>query len=265
RDLPAEEIARRGVTPHVGRERAARAPDLACHLLDAGGRHAGLPLRKGRRVRGVDLAEGALELLEAHGGTGPLVDQVLLPVDPSPDEPGVPGAVGEEEVGEGEEERGFRARPWREPVVRHGRGVAEARVHHTYLGARHLALDDPLGMRVEVVPRLQMRGQQENEARAAVVGRRSVEPVPEGIAGAGGGGADGGMAVVAVDAPGVKDALEIDELVTGTAQVIHDLLVPSLHEGGADAPPDVVQHLVPGDTLPLAVPSRADATKRVEY
>src|SRR5262245_33017463 len=88
--------------------------------------------------------------------------------------------------------------------------------------------------------------------------------MPEGVAGAGGGGADVGMAVVAVDAPGVEDALKIDELVPGTAQVIHDLLVPSLHECGADAPRDVVQHLVPGDALPLAVPARADAAKRVE-
>src|SRR5262249_60120643 len=38
RDLPAEEIARRGVAPHVGREGAARAPDLARPLPDAGGR-----------------------------------------------------------------------------------------------------------------------------------------------------------------------------------------------------------------------------------
>src|SRR5262249_56445446 len=131
-------------------------------------------------------------------------------------------------------------RPRRAPVVRHGRGVAEARVDHTHLGARHLALDDPLGMRVEVMARLQMGGQQENEAGAAVVGRWTVETVPEGVAGTGGGGADVGMAVVAVGAPGVKDAVERNEAVPGTGQVVHNFLVPALPGGGGEGPPHVV-------------------------
>ena len=48
---------------------------------------------------------------------------------------------------------------------------------HDDLGAAHLGLDDPLGVRVEVVAGLQVRGQQQDEARVGVVGRGPVEPV----------------------------------------------------------------------------------------
>src|SRR5262249_1511881 len=264
RDLPAEEIARGGVAPHVTRQRAARTSDLARHFLDAGGGHSGLPLREGRRVRGVDLAEGALELLEAHGDARPLVDQVLLPVDPAPDELAVPRAVTEEHVREGEEEGGFRARPRREPVVRHGGGVAQARVDHAHLGARHLSLDDALRVGVEVVSRLEVGGEEEDEAGAAVVRRGAVEAVPEGVAGARGSGADGGVAVVAGAAPRVEGALGVDQFVPGAARVIHDLLLPSLEEGCTNAAADIVQHLVPGDTLPLTTPARAGTAKRIK-
>ena len=43
--------------------------------------------------------------------------------------------------------------------------LREPRVHHRELRPRQLALDDPLGVRVEVVAGLEVRGQQQDEAR----------------------------------------------------------------------------------------------------
>src|SRR5438093_10720055 len=103
----------------------------------------------------------------------------------------------------------------------------------------------------------QVRGQQQDEARVRVIGRRPVHAVPEGVAGARARRADVRVTVVAVDAPGVKDALEVDELVAGPAQVIHDLLLPALDERSADARAAVVDHLVPSDTLPTSAAARA--------
>src|SRR5713101_3706148 len=248
----------------MARERPPAAADLARHLLDAGSGHAGLRLGEVRRVGSVDLLERPLELLEIHGSAGPFLDEVLLPVDPAAHELTVPGAVAEQDVDEGQEQRGFRARPRREPVVGHGGRIAQPRVHHAHLGPGHLALDDPLRVRVEVVPRLQVRRQQQDEARVAMIRRGPVEAVPEGIAGPRGGGADIGVAVVSVDAPGVEDALQIDELVPGPAQVVHDLLLPALDERLADAPADIVQDLAPGHALPLSCPALPGPLERVE-
>ena len=87
-----------------------------------------------------------------------------------------------------------------------------------------LALDDPLRVGIEIVPGLQMRAQKQNEARVGVVRRRPVDARPESIACAGAGGANIGVAVVAVDAPGVKNPLMIEQLMAGPADVIHDLV-----------------------------------------
>jgi hypothetical protein len=65
------------------------------------------------------------------------------------------------------------------------------------------------------------------------------------------------VAVVAVDAPGVEDALQVDQLVARPAEVVHHLLLPSLDERLADAPADVVEHLVPRHALPLPAAARA--------
>ena len=106
RDLPAEEVARRGIAPDVAREGASAPADLARHLLDAGGGHPGLRLRELRRVGRVDPLERSLELLELHGRAGALPDQVFLPVDPAAHELPVPGAVAEQDVHEGQEQGG---------------------------------------------------------------------------------------------------------------------------------------------------------------
>jgi hypothetical protein len=62
----------------------------------------------------------------------------------------------------------------------------------------------------------------------------------------------------------VEDALQIHQLVPRAAEVIHDLLLPALDERRADAAGDVVQHLVPADALPLALPALPRALERIE-
>jgi hypothetical protein len=71
------------------------------------------------------------------------------------------------------------------------------------------------------------------------------------------------VAVVAVDAPGVQNALEIDQLVTRAAQVVHDLLGPFVDEGAPDAGGDVVEGLIPRDALPLAAAAWPDPPERM--
>src|SRR5207245_9967294 len=78
------------------------------------------------------------------------------------------------------------------------------------------------------------------------------------------GRADVGVAVVAVDAPRVEDALQIDELVAGPTEVVHHLALAALDERLADPPRDVVEHLVPADALPLAAAPRSLAPQRRE-
>ena len=246
----------------VEKARPARAISPATASMRA----AGTPLSRSANS-GVYSAyssrERRLEALEADRSVRPLVPQILLPVHPAPHEVAVPGAVAEQDVAHGQEHGGLGARPRRQPVVGHRRGVAEPRVHHADLGPGHLALDDALGVRVEVVAGLEVRGQHQDEARPGVVGRGAVEPVPERIAGPGRRRAHVGVAVVTVDAPCVEDALEIDELVPGPPEVIHDLLRPVLDEGPADTPGHVVEHLVPRDPLPAPPPRFPVRRKRV--
>src|SRR5207245_9318282 len=80
---------------------------------------------------------------------------------------------------------------------------------------------------------------------------------------AGARGAHVGMAVVAVDPPGVKDALEIDELVARAPEVVHDLLVPALDERRPDPAAHVVERLVPAHALPLPAAPGPDPAQRI--
>src|SRR5205085_1902830 len=107
----------------------------------------------------------------------------------------------------------------RHPVVGHRRGVGEPRVHDGQLGPGELTLDDPLGVRVEVVARLQVGGDQQDEVGVGVVRAGPVVSLPDGVAEAGAGRADVGVAVVPVHAPRLQDALDV-ALVAGPADVV---------------------------------------------
>src|SRR5579863_4355334 len=75
--------------------------------------------------------------------------------------------------------------------------------------------------------------------------------MPEGISGAGASGANVGVAVVAVDAPGMQHALVIDKFVPRTPDMVHDLVLTSLLQSQPDARGQVVQNFIPADALPL--------------
>src|SRR5689334_13089897 len=97
-----------------------------------------------------------------------------------------------------------------------------------------------------------------------MVRRGPIHAVPERVARARARGADVGVAVVAVDPPGMEHPLQIDELVAGAAEVIHDLLRPALDERFTNPSRDVVEHLVPRHALPFAAAPRAVAPHRIE-
>src|SRR5690606_24258962 len=90
-----------------------------------------------------------------------------------------------------------------------------------------------------------------------------VEAHPRGVAEAGTGRADVGVAVVRVDAPGVQDPLDV-AVVARPADVVHDLVVAALAERPRDAAADVGERLVPAHLLPAALAALPDAAHRVE-
>src|SRR6266853_5740772 len=103
---------------------------------------------------------------------------------------------------------------------------------------------------------------QQNEPGIAIVWRRTVRPLPQGIAQSRTGGTDVGMTVVPVDPPGLQDAVHI-AIVPRATDVIHDLGAPILDEGLADTTGEGVEHLVPGRALPLPGTTRPRAFERV--
>src|SRR5215470_9129648 len=60
-----------------------------------------------------------------------------------------------------------------------------------------------------------------------------------------------GVTVVAVDSPCMQHPLVVNEFVSGTANVVHDLVLAAFPQRAPDAATQVVQHLVPGHALPL--------------
>jgi hypothetical protein len=96
-----------------------------------------------------------------------------------------------------------------------------------------------------------------------MVGARTVVAHPELVAGAAARGADVGVRVVAVDAPGREHALGVAVL-PGAAHVVHHVVRPFLDERLANAPGDVVERRVPRDALPAVLAALAGAPQRKE-
>ncbi len=261
RHLPAAEVARRRRPPHVRRQPRARAGDdrgdLAQHpLVDA-------RLRRGilEGVIRVQLAQPRLECLEARLAARRLLVEVLFPVPPAAHEVAVVGAGLDHLVGDGEQDRGLAAGPRREPVIGVGRRIRQPHVEHDDLGAGVLALDDALGVRVEVVTGLQVRADQEDDVGVGVVGARPVESHPKRVADASARRADVGVRIVAVDAPCGQHPLGVAVL-AGPADVVHHRVVAILDDRLADARRDVVERLVPRRAHPPALAALARALER---
>src|SRR5205814_2265083 len=98
----------------------------------------------------------------------------------------------------------------------------------------------------------------QDEARVRVVRRRTVDAHPHRVSRARSGRADVGVAVVRVGAPGPQDAVDIAVLAR-PADVVHDLVAPALDDRLPHPARDLVEDVVPGDLLPLALASLADA------
>ena len=189
--------------------------------------------------------------------------QKFLPVDPAPHELAVVELLGQQDARHRQQHRRLRAGPGGQPVIGHAGGIGEARVHHRQLRPLHLALDDALRLRVEIVAGLQVRADQQNKARVGVVGRGTVHAAPDVVAETRRGGADVGVAVVPIHAPRAQHALHV-AVVSWAPDVVHHLVAAVFDNGGANFGGEGVQRLVPGRALPLALAALARALQGIE-
>ena len=162
-----------------------------------------------------------------------------------------------------EQNRGFGAGPRGQPIIRHRSGIRQARVHHREFRAAHFRFDDALRVWVEIVSGLEVRRNQQDVSRVGVIGRGAVVAVPERIAEARGGRADVGVRVVRVNAPRLKDPVNV-AVGPRSPDVVHDFIAASLDDRFADAPADVVEYRVPRDAFPLALAALARAFQRIQ-
>ena len=260
---PAAGVAAARAAPVMGSKARPRPADLAGDLHDLRRRHAALLLGELGGVFAVDGLERFDEPLEGARRVGVFLLQVGLPVHPRLHEFTVVEAVLQNDVGHGQQYRGLATRIGGHPVVGHAGRVGQPRVHDGELRALHHALDDALGMGIEVVSRFQVGADEEDEPRVGVVRRRPVEEVPEGVAEPGARRADVGVAVVPVHAPGLEHAVDV-AFGAGPAHVIGDFVVGALLQPFADSPGDVVQCVVPGHPFPLAAAPGARPAHGIE-
>src|SRR5699024_2657809 len=122
---------------------------------------------------------------------------------------------------------------------------------------------DALRVRVEVVPGLQVAGQQQDDLRIGVIRAGAVVTTPQRHAEACTRGADVGVRVVTVHSPGAEEPFG-EAVLTRSSDVVHHVLVPPLDDGGADARGDVVEGSVPVDVFPFAAATFACAPQRVQ-
>src|SRR5215813_12766758 len=73
-----------------------------------------------------------------------------------------------------------------------------------------------------------------------------------------------GVAVVAVDSPRMQNALVVDKFVSGTANVVHNLVLATFLQCAPNASAQIVKHFVPGHALPLAFTALARAAQWIE-
>ena len=262
-DQPAVEVAGGRRAPDVRRERRPGACRLACHLHDRRGRNAALALGELRRVLRVLGPERGDEVLEGRLVARRAVGQVGAPVDPAAHELAVEQVLVEHHPGHRQQHGRLRPGPRRQPVVRARRCVRQARIDHRDLGAALLRLDDPLRMRVEVVPRLQVGRDQQHEAGVRVIRGRPVGARPQPVAGAAARRADVGVRVVAVAAPRLQEPVR-EPVLPRTPDEIADVVVAPAGERFVHPLGERVQHVIPAHPLPLAAAARPRAAQGVQ-
>ncbi len=113
------------------------------------------------------------------------------------------------------------------------------------------------------MPGLEMRADEQDDLGVGVVGARPVEFVPQCVAEAGARRADGGVRVMAIDAPRLQHPVGV-AFVPGAADMVDHPVPRAGIERITDFCRDFVQRLLPRDTLPLARAALALALQRVQ-
>src|SRR5689334_13387149 len=113
-------------------------------------------------------------------------------------------------------------------------------------------------MWIEIMARLQMRADQQNDFRVCVIRAGPIETHPELITFATTRRADVCVRVVTIDTPRREDALS-KTVFTRPADVIHDLLSTVFDDRFANARGERVECFVPGRAFPLSFAAFASA------
>src|SRR6266699_4902001 len=188
---------------------------------------------------------------------------VILPVDPALHVFTIIQLLDQDDTRHRQQYRRLGARPCWQPVIGHTCSVREARVHHGQLSSLHLALDDTLRLRVEIVARFQVRTDKQNKACVCMIRRWPVGAAPDLVAETRRRGADVGVAVVAVYTPRAQHALHI-AVMTGSPDMVHHLVAPAFHDSGANPGGKGLQRLVPRRALPPALAALPCSFQRIE-
>src|SRR5579872_447814 len=167
--LPSAKIAGGAAAPQVRCEAATRIGNLSRDLDDDLSLYAGFFFGELRSEASVMTSKRLNRGLECLSLCRKSIDLEILPVGPVSDESGIKKILIQDDVGHREKCCNLRTGVGGKPVVRHARGIGEARIHHGELRARHLAFDDALRVRIEIMPRLEVGREQQNEARVGMV------------------------------------------------------------------------------------------------
>src|SRR5712692_6163880 len=120
-----------------------------------------------------------------------------------------------------------------------GRGIGKPRVKDDQLGAARLAIDHALRVRVEVMPGLEMRADQQNYFRVCMIGAWAIESHPQLITLARSRRANVRVRVVTVHAPRRENSFR-KSVFARTSDVIHDLVATIFDDAPADSGSDVI-------------------------
>ena len=180
--LPSAQIAGGAAPPQMRRKAAPGSRDLARRFNYDFRLHSAFFLRKLRSESRIVQLERLDQGFETLAPGRKSVDFELFPVGPVLHECRVKPIFAKDDHRHCQQHRRFGAWITWHPVIGHARGIRKARIHDGEFRSRHFSFDDALGMRIEIVPGLEMRGEQKNEARVGMVGRRAVGIVPQQIA-----------------------------------------------------------------------------------
>ena len=261
--LPSAQIAGRAAPPKMRCEAASGSRDLARRLDDDVRFHSAFFFRKLRREFRVVPLQRLDQSFETLAFRPKSVDFKFFPVGPALHKLGVEAIFPKDNHRHCQQHRCFGPGIARHPVVRHARRIRKARIHDGKFRSRHFSFNNALGVRIEIMARLKMGGEQKNKARVSVVRRRPVGIVPEQITKPRRRRAHIRVRVVAVDAPRLQGAFH-REVVSRPAHVIHDFFAAIFLERFADARAESFEHLVPRSSRPLPTAARPGPLHRIK-